>query len=197
MARSKQQCIADAITRRVMDNNRKRARYHIADVYEEFAIMANRQGSCVTSGMNTSKGGLRIQLRPQPLIDPAQQQRMAEEPVSRVGTSTDPRPVSPNEKAVDTGTMQGVGTNASDGGNVGAMSVDAKDVSADFGWKPGSHPGDTRSQAQGSTTEVLDKLANGPSPRRQMQGQKNTRDYLEDGKGFKSTPTGLDSDAGV
>lgn len=54
----------------------------------------------------------------------------------------------------------------------------------------GSTPGDFRSQAAPAV------LPNQPGPREQMAGQRDSRNYNENGKAFKSTPTGLDSDQG-
>ncbi len=69
-----------------------------------------------------------------------------------------------------------------------ARSVDAKDVSVDFGWKAGSHPGDTRVSGD-SVKATMDQIANPPSPREQMRGQQNSRSYNENGKAFTSTET--------
>ncbi len=60
----------------------------------------------------------------------------------------------------------------------------------DFLTITGSYAGDHRSQAAPAV------LPDNPSPREQMAGQRDSRNYNENGKAFKSTPTGLDSDQG-
>jgi hypothetical protein len=59
----------------------------------------------------------------------------------------------------------------------------------------GSTPGDSRSSGD-SAKAAIDQIKNPPSPREQMRGQKNSRNYNENGKGFKSTSNSPDSDAG-
>ena len=54
----------------------------------------------------------------------------------------------------------------------------------------GSYPGDHRTKAADA------KLPDNPAPREQMHGQQNSKFYNENGKGFQSTATDLDSDAG-
>jgi len=58
----------------------------------------------------------------------------------------------------------------------------------------------TKSGSTGSVGDVakatVDKLASNARPRKQMSGQQNSKHYNEDGTAFRSTPTGLDSDAG-
>jgi hypothetical protein len=59
----------------------------------------------------------------------------------------------------------------------------------------GSYPGDSRSSGD-SAKAAMDSIANPPAPREQMRGQQNSRNYNENGKGFKSTSNSPDSDAG-
>jgi hypothetical protein len=42
----------------------------------------------------------------------------------------------------------------------------------------------------------MDEFKNSPSPREQMCGQQNSRNYRENGTAFKSTSNSPDSDAG-
>lgn len=60
----------------------------------------------------------------------------------------------------------------------------------------GSTPGDFNKS--GDTAKAsMDAIANPPSPREQMRGQQNSRNYNENGKSFVSSPGDLaDSDAG-
>ncbi len=60
----------------------------------------------------------------------------------------------------------------------------------DFKTITGSYAGDHRAEASPA------QLPNQPNPRQQMEGQRDSRNYNENGKAFKSTPTGLDSEAG-
>jgi hypothetical protein len=64
-------------------------------------------------------------------------------------------------------------------------SVDAKDVSADFGWKPGSHPGDTRSKPGDTAKDSLNQAANNGGPRNAVGQFKNSRN--DKGGAFQQT----------
>ena len=52
----------------------------------------------------------------------------------------------------------------------------------------GSTPGDFRSSGD-TVKATMDSIANPPSPREQMRGQQNSRNYHEDGKAFTATET--------
>lgn len=65
-------------------------------------------------------------------------------------------------------------------------SVDAKTIE-------GSTPGDHRVPA---APVSMDEFKNSPSPREQMRGQQDSRNYRENGAAFKSTSNSQDSDAG-
>lgn len=60
----------------------------------------------------------------------------------------------------------------------------------DFKTITGSYAGDHRAEAAPAVIPAQ------PSPRQQMEGQRDSKNYNENGKAFKSTPTGLDSESG-
>lgn len=59
----------------------------------------------------------------------------------------------------------------------------------------GSTPGDFRSSGD-SVKATMDQIKNPPSPREQMRGQRDSRNYNENGKAFQSTSNSQDSEAG-
>lgn len=54
---------------------------------------------------------------------------------------------------------------------------------------------DYRSRDKDTVKEAMDLIANPPGPRQQMRGQQDSRNYNENGKAFRSSSAGLDSDA--
>ena len=97
--RTRSEAIAANVMRRVMDNNKKRARYHLADeIYERFETMSTKSPSCVTDSMNIKDTPLQRAYLAS-LEKPAEQQAHAEPTaeLSRIGTSTDKPRVSPTD----------------------------------------------------------------------------------------------------
>jgi hypothetical protein len=93
------------------------------------------------------------------------------------------KPVAPNADAA--GNCYTVGSQVT----VGTIKpVDRKTIT-------GSTPGDFRKGGD-SVKDAMDGIANPPSPRQQMRGQQDGRNYNESGKAFQSTSNSPDSDAG-
>jgi hypothetical protein len=180
--------------RRVMDNNRKRARFHLADeIHERFETMANQKGSVVTSGMNIQSSAVTVQTRPEGLKDPAAQQAGAEPSaqVSRIGSkfASDAYRVSKSPLAVDSGMGAGMATDAN------PAAVDDMELSREvkrpcYTQITGKGAGATTNE-RGTAKDAV--IPDSPAVREQMAGQKNSKTYDENGKAFKTFPN-LDPD---
>ena len=82
------------------------------------------------------------------------------------------------------------------GMSVGASVLPIKVKPVDFKSLAGSFAGDHRAGSPDTVKSSMDQIAAPPSPREQMRGQQNSKNYSENGKAFKSTSNGADSDAG-
>jgi hypothetical protein len=197
MGRSKEQALADHITRQVLDNRNRRTRNVIQDAREEFFKMANSP-SCTTSGMSVNSSNVVVARRPAPLEAPAEQQAHAGD-VRTGSTKTDTYRATPNQNSLPytPADSRGVDGLATDATAVPDMPLGAEVKRRSYTQLEGKGSGpSTVTSVKDSVTATLDKLANDCDPRCQMKGQQNSKFYQEDGKSFKSTPTGLDSDAG-
>ena len=91
------------------------------------------------------------------------------------------------------------GTHTSDRANVSGMDCNPHSLPivvkpAGFRTITGSTPGDHR--APNSGAGITDKFKNQGGPRTQMPGQRNSRNYNEDGKSFQSTVMTTGEEAG-
>jgi hypothetical protein len=194
------EAIAAHIAKQVMANTRKRFSALHADALSEFekeAIKMSKSPSCTTSGMAVESSNVVVARRPAPLETPAQQQAdaLASASVNRVGSAdhTQPR-VSPNQNGnpfTPPTDDQGISTDASDGG---AFTV-SRDSYKQLEGK-GAGPAAERATKDGVTDSLATATDNGGA-RSAMRGQQNSKFYNENkNPNFKSTPVGLDSDAG-
>jgi hypothetical protein len=147
----------------VLANNNKyhkRARFHISDAIEEYQM--SQSPSATTSGMNVQSSAVAVQR-----AAATEQTGVLEGAPIRTGSKSDSvRAVSPNDKAVDSGTTQGFATDA-DGGNVSARPIDCKVIAGS-----GGAGRDTRAQAQ--QPDPLKGNDNGPrADVGQFKGQRN------------------------
>jgi hypothetical protein len=117
MPRTKEQMISAAIAKRVLSHEKKRTRTIIREEYERyFDTMAN-QSSSTMSGLNVQSSDVVVAKRPAPLMTPQEQQSHAEEPVSRLGSSTDKPRVSPTDYAGNNNAIvDNMSVNSTDGG---------------------------------------------------------------------------------
>ena len=154
---SKSSAIAKNIAARIINNTTGRKSFSTlySEALESTAIklMSTQKGSTVTSGMNVNP--------PSPAVQKAAVAEPSPAKAQSYGVNEMKSDASPASPSTSSAITDGFRSNAGDPVSVSVKAVDAKDVSADFGWKPGSYPGDTRAQAKGNTDPARGNT-NGP-----------------------------------
>jgi hypothetical protein len=187
--------IAGHIARAILNNTRKHWRsLHcdaVSDTEREIIKMAaNSRSSCTTTNLAVGDNEARRTPIGRPISDtPAD---LAAHAPAKLAPTTAAPAVAPATPAS--------GVNNRDRGMVAQMNTNPHSLPINI--KPvdrktlaGSTPGDHRAPNTGAG--VTDKFKVQGGPRTQMPGQRNSRNYNEDGKGFQSTPVNLsDSEAG-
>jgi len=190
-ARSKR--IAQHIAKRILQNTRKHFGTLYADALEEEYRMENRKTSCVTSSMNVKDTpASREPIQTSAMPDPAA--RYSHEDMVR---DSSPKRIAPSKNAPAVQTQDfPVGDHQIPDPTIKA--IDAKDVSADFGWPAGSYPGDTRATKGDISREAVDRVSgSGQCPRCPQQGSNMLGKANPDRQRFSQFPGNLaDSDAG-
>jgi hypothetical protein len=165
------EAIAQNIARRIVRN---KTRYGFSTLHrlaiEETNHMSNSTSS-TTSSMNVSDS---------PAARAAIGREIPDNPASLAAAS-------PARLTPDAGNASGM--NGSQNSAVPTVTIRRVDCTVIQG--SGSTSSDDVSKSVST-----DQFKNASGPRQQMQGQQDSRNYVENGKAFKSTPTGLDSDAG-
>jgi hypothetical protein len=156
---TRSEAIAANIAQKIVRNQTRKhwSRLH-ADTLEDLQKMANEKSSVVTSSMNVSDTpATRVQIG-------------REATISDQGRKPQAGSTSTTDSPVTVGSQVNVGP---------TRPVDRRTIE-------GSTPGDHRATPGDVVKATMDKIANPPSPREQMRGQRTSKHYEETGKAFRS-----------